>query len=388
MPRIGFNWQLPDQGVTIKGESYFALTPSCIMGGCRLLATYRSGDLSVWFEAYADFLMAWEPFHYEADIGIWIGASFTLRLGELSWTISFQLGASLSIWGPEFAGEARIDLGIIAFTVPIGAANQPRTVPPLKWPAFCGKFIPHIDKNPAPLTIAITGGILREEKEQNLVIVNPYEFSVLVDAYLPVTGLSINKQPLNQGSQQLATRFGIRPMGERNIVSNLTISFVGPEGKPVAMHSRPLTKGVPEALWSWEPAPDPLGKQPITAKVIADALSGARLSVPGMRQPKEATASPKVDAIAKKTSQPGLEKPSHARPVAREQAQQRLQQKLAENAATRTNTVEALQKLGFALSPAAIDLAEMARCVVQPDVLLAPPAFVALGQLPPQRQAQ
>ncbi len=388
VPRIGFNWQMPDVGVTIKGECYFALTPSCIMGGCRLLATYRSGDLSVWFEAYADFLMAWAPFHYEADIGIWIGASYTLRLGELSSTLSFQIGASLSIWGPEFAGRARIDLGIISFTVPIGAANVPPTAPPLQWQEFSGQFIPQIDKKPAPLSIAITGGMLREDKEQGLLIVNPYELSLLVDAYVPVTSLSINQEPLSQGSQQLATKFGIRPMDERAITSKLAVSFLGPDGKPVAMRQRPLTKGVPEALWSEEAAPDPSGRQPITAKVIANALSGVRLSVPEMRQAKEESGSPEVADVSKQTARPGLEKPSHARPVARDAAQKLLGEKLTAHSEVRTKTVLALQALGFDLSPTEIDLGDMARCVVQPDVLLAPPAFVALGELPPQRQGQ
>ncbi|MGH7121735.1 MAG: DUF6603 domain-containing protein [Acetobacteraceae bacterium] len=386
VPRIGFNWQLPDVGVEIKGECYFALTPSCIMGGCRLLATYRSGDLSVWFEAYADFLMAWEPFHYEADIGIWIGASYTLRLGELSTTLSFQLGASLSIWGPEFAGVVRIDLGIISFTVPIGAANQPRTPKPLEWPEFSGKFIPQIDKKPAPLSIAITGGILSEDKERDVMVVNPYELSLLVDAYVPVTTLMIGEKPLDQGKQQLATSFGIRPMGLRAIVSELVVTFVGPGGKAVAMRTRALTKGVPEALWSQEPAPDPSGTQPITAKVISDALSGVRLSVLEARKPKEAAISPKVDAIAKQTAQPGLERPPHAGPVDRTTAEQRLREMLSKNAAARTKTVQALERLGFPLSATAIDLGEMARCAGQTDVLLAPPAFVALGELPPQRQ--
>ena len=389
VPRIGFNWQLPDQGVMVKGECYFALTPSCIMGGCRLLATYHSDDLTVWFEAHADFLMAWEPFHYEADIGIWIGASYTLRVGDITSTISFQLGASLSIWGPEFAGEAHIDLGVAAFTVPIGAANQPRMPTPLDWPEFEGKFIPQIDKTPAPLGIAITGGVLRDDREQDLVIVNPYEFRMLVDAYIPVTDLSINEERIGQDSDEVVTVFGIRPMDVRSIGSALAVSVLGPDGKtPIPMCAHPLTKGVPEALWSPFPAPDPSGKQPIEAKVIANALSGTKLSVPKGRAPEEVTTSPRITVVAKQTAQPDLEQPKHAQPVGREDAQTRLGKALIEDARVRSSTVHALQALGFDLSAGAIDLEEMARCVVQPDVLLAPPAFVALGELPPQRLVQ
>lgn len=69
-------------------------------------------------------------------------------------------------------------------------------------------------------------------------------------------------------------------------------------------------------------------------------------------------------------------------------ARERLHEKLVGNAEGRKQTVMALQSLGFDLSAEAIDLEKMARYVVQADVLLAPPAFVALGQLPPQRQDQ
>lgn len=391
VPRVGFNWQLPNQGVAIKGECYFALTPSCIMGGCRLLATYHSSVLQVWFEAHADFLMAWEPFHYEAEIGIWIGASFTLCIGEITVTISFQLGASLSIWGPEFAGEAHIDLGIASFTVPIGAANQPRTVPPLKWTDFSGKFIPRIDKKPAPLGIAIAGGLLREDKDKGTSIVNPCELSLIVDAYIPVSSLRIGQEELSQeggAKRPFATQFGIRPMGETAIDSRLDIKFLGPDRKPAPMRSQALTKGVPEALWSQEPAPSASGTQQIEAKVIGNALSGVRLSVGEMRQPEEAITSLTVDPVAKRTARPRTKAPIHAPPVDFKTARERLHEKLVGNAEGRKQTVMALQSLGFDLSAEAIDLEKMARYVVQADVLLAPPAFVALGQLPPQRQDQ
>jgi hypothetical protein len=389
VPRIGFNWQLPDQGVTIKGECYFALTPSCIMAGCRLTAIYRSGDFAAWFEAYADFLMAWAPFHYEADIGIFIGASFTLRVGEIASTISFQIGASLSIWGPEFAGEAYIDLGIAAFTVQIGAANVPRTPPPLKWKEFNGRFIPQIDNKPAPLNITITGGLLREDKDNRLFFVNPSELSLTVDAYIPVTKLLIGTVPLAPGKESLETKFGIRPLAEEAIDSELVVWFrKDGKGAAIAMQSRAVTKGLPEALWSQLPAPSSSGNRPIEAKVIANALSGVRLSAPVPPSPKEAKATRQVLAVQKGTTAPPGVDPVHARPDDRKTALERLGRLLIGNSGVRNEALAALKTLGFDLSPEAIDLEQTARCVAQSDVLSAPPLFVALGQLPPLRQGQ
>ena len=412
VPRIGFNWQLPNQGVTIKGECYFALTPSCLMAGCRLTAIYRSGDFAAWFEAYADFLMAWEPFHYEAEIGIFIGASFTLRMGEIASTISFQIGASLSIWGPEFAGEAYIDLGIAAFTVQIGAANVPRTPPPLKWNEFSGRFIPQIKDKPAPLNVTVTGGLLREDKDKGLFFVNPTELSLTVDAYIPVTKLLIGGVPFVSGTEEeivfahgrlldrrpgqalapgearLETKFGIRPLAEAAIDSELVVWFrkVG-EVAARPMEKRVVTKGLPEALWSRLPAPSPLGNQPIEAKVIAHALSGVRLFAPEQRLPKEDTAIRQVRAVEKRTTAPPGVDPVHAPPDDRGTAFERLGKLLIDNSEAR-EAVATLKALGFDLSPEAIDLDQTARCVAQSDVLSAPPLFVALGQLPPLRQSQ
>ncbi len=52
-----------------------------------------------------------------------------------------------------------MDLGIVAFTVEIGAANGARRAAAHRIePIQSGKFIPHVDEKPAPLSIAITGG--------------------------------------------------------------------------------------------------------------------------------------------------------------------------------------------------------------------------------------
>ena len=388
VPRIGFNWQMPAQGVTVKGECYFALTPSCIMGGCRLSAIYKSGDFAAWFEAYADFLMAWEPFHYEADIGVWIGASYTFRLGAISSTLSVHLGASLSIWGPEFAGEARVDLGIVAFTVEIGAANVPRTPPPIEWSQFRGKFIPHVDEKPAPLSIAITGGVLREDKDAKLFVVNPCELSIVVDAYIPATALRIGDEALTAGDQPFETAFGIRPLAARSMTSEIDVWFRDAGGNSFPMRSLAVTKGVPEALWSPRPAPDAKGNRAIESKVMKNALSGTKLFVHEMRPASEATASPTIEPVSKRTAKPDAYPLVHAKPYDTKTARDRLRKALVDNAGVRDQAVSALRSLGFDLSPETIDLERMARCAAQADVLLAPPLFVPLGELPPLRHEQ
>ena len=49
------------------------------MAGARLEATYGPDCIHIWFTAYADFLISWDPFYYNIDIGISVGAAFPSR---------------------------------------------------------------------------------------------------------------------------------------------------------------------------------------------------------------------------------------------------------------------------------------------------------------------
>jgi hypothetical protein len=155
VPRLGFNWAVTPQ-VSIKGGMYFALTPTCLMAGGSLEATFQSGDLKAWFTMGANFLIAWKPFHYEAQMYLAFGVSYTFRLNLLfttiTKTISISLGADLTIWGPEFSGVARIDLWIISFTISFGATPKSQP-PPISWPDFQASFLP---PSPPPTARQVT----------------------------------------------------------------------------------------------------------------------------------------------------------------------------------------------------------------------------------------
>jgi hypothetical protein len=276
VPRVGFNWQLPECGVTIKGEAYFALTPSFVMAGVRLSAVFRAGAFSAWFEAYADFLIGWEPFHYEAEVGVRIGASYTFRIGEIVCTLSFELAARLTLWGPPFAGEAFVDLGIVAFTLPIGDRTAARTAEPLTWPEFAGKFLAGVDKsNPAPLDIAITSGMIYEFRDRTAVytVVKPSELSLSVESLVPVTSLANNT--LCRGKawerQSYNTKLGIRPMQLTQFASTLSLELSA--AGDVFEHF-PIIKNMPEALWSPNPIPDVRKTAAIKSNVIENCLMG------------------------------------------------------------------------------------------------------------------
>ncbi|MBI1313831.1 hypothetical protein GC176_21265 [bacterium] len=139
VPRLGFTWRL-NSHLMIKGEAFFALTPSAVMAGGMLEATWRDGSLEAWFRARADFLMSWKPYHYEASISVGVGVRYTYHFFGTH-HISVNVGADLTIWGPDFAGTARVHLWIVTFTVHFGS-RLPTPPVPLKWSEFEASFLP------------------------------------------------------------------------------------------------------------------------------------------------------------------------------------------------------------------------------------------------------
>jgi hypothetical protein len=131
VPRLGFRWPVSGD-LLITGEAYFALTPSAVMAGARLEVLFSSGDLRAWFKAHMDALIIWSPFHYVIGIGVSVGASFRINLLFVSFTITIELGAELTIWGPRMGGRADINWYIISFSVYFGADQTDRP-PPLPW---------------------------------------------------------------------------------------------------------------------------------------------------------------------------------------------------------------------------------------------------------------
>jgi hypothetical protein len=134
VPRLGLSFALGP--FKVIGEAYFALTPGAFMAGLRISATWSLGPIKAWFDAGVDFLIAWAPFHYEADAFVGIGCSVDLGL----FTINIHIGADLYIWGPEFGGRADVDLDVVSFSIEFGAARQ--APPPVGWQTFAEKFLP------------------------------------------------------------------------------------------------------------------------------------------------------------------------------------------------------------------------------------------------------
>ncbi len=134
VPRLGASFSLGPMQVV--GGVYFALTPSMFMAGVSLKATWEVPAIKAWFTLGADFLIAWAPFHYQADVYVSIGCSVNLGL----FTLNVHAGADLYLWGPPFGGKAVVDLDVVSFTIYFGA--EPVAPSPVGWSSFKNGFLP------------------------------------------------------------------------------------------------------------------------------------------------------------------------------------------------------------------------------------------------------
>lgn len=323
--RLSLNWKFPIYPLTIKGEMYFALTPIAIMAGGRWEVAYDLGFVKAYLIVWADVLIQWAPVHYELEAGVRIGVQVNIKLGLLRIRFKIEIGATLRIWGPPFAGQVRVHLWIFSFTIPFGDHSKP--VPePLSWGEFSKSFLPPAkDKKSgesqkesaqegvigtAPMATIISDGIIEEHKneagEVSYTLVNPHKLLIAVDSAIPVTAMNVNgekdfkntKIKLANNSEgntvisysKREKKLGIRPM--RKPLSSALMLEVKYNGKPVEemkMDILGIGKSVPKALWSPEfpekrTSIDDLNEE--ENAVIRNVLSGIELAPKRQEIPK------------------------------------------------------------------------------------------------------
>ncbi|MDZ4699084.1 MAG: DUF6603 domain-containing protein [Rhodothermales bacterium] len=238
VPRLGFNWQVSDE-LSLSGQAYFALVPSAIMAGGRLEAVWKSDNIKAWFIADADFLLAWKPYHYEAEIYVDVGVSYTFNHFG-SHTFTADVGADLSVWGPDFAGTATIHLAFVSFTISFGPSPS-TSGKPIDWTSF-KTMLPAEDER---ITFGVAGGLIKQGPKrsngvQHLGVIHPKDLAITIQSAVPasqVTGIEL------VGS---TPAFGIPPMDVRSPDSMLSVTFSGPT--PFTT-STALLKRQPSALW-------------------------------------------------------------------------------------------------------------------------------------------
>lgn len=125
-PRLAISWAY-DTSISIRGEAYFAITPKVCMGGGRLDVSLSLGPLEAFFDAYADFLLNYEPFHFTAEGGLAVGVRFTFNLWICTVHVNVEIGAMLYLRGPPMAGRVHVNFWLMGFDIDFGPSTSTST---------------------------------------------------------------------------------------------------------------------------------------------------------------------------------------------------------------------------------------------------------------------
>ena len=292
--RLGINWQI-SSNLIIKGGAYYAFTPSCAMAGGELSIDFNLKSIHAWLNANADLLMEWLPFHYDVSIGIRIGVSVAINVWFVHKTFKIELGADLHIWGPKFAGEVKVKLWIVSFTISFGE-NKNNKPQKLNWDDFKKAFLSGNDNrshdlkgsgdlssniNNVNIKEGLIGGVRNANKEYW--IVSPNKFVIETSSTVPSTHIFLIGRDQNKKAVDLSglnTSVGIRPMGKGQIYSEHVVSILqkqtdenweGIDLSHIIYHA--CSKNMPDAIWSTEelkgPSANILESVPIGLEISA-----------------------------------------------------------------------------------------------------------------------
>ncbi len=228
--RAGFHWKV-SSCISAKGEAYLAVTPSCAMAGGSLEFVFEKGDLRAWFTAYADMVMRWHPFFFQAEIGVEVGASCRLNLLFCHKTIKLTLGAALQLWGPPVGGIVTVDLCVLSFDISFGKRRDGECLV-LDWKGFCEVL-------PAPKEIVHVvprEGLQPQQDQEEPWIADSGTFEFATETVIPLGNISV------------------RPMGLPEVFSEDRITVISPDkrqGPPeqFGFETEEIHGDFPEALW-------------------------------------------------------------------------------------------------------------------------------------------
>jgi hypothetical protein len=308
VPPVGFHWTM-DSTITIQGGAYFALTPAALMVGGNLQATYQSGHIKAWFDAHADVIIRWKPFWFDADIGLTLGASYTIDWGFTTSTISLEVGCELEFWGPPTGGSVTIDLYVISVTIPFGTPKN--NTQQIKGWADVEQMLPNtgssaalnvlklspttglIPDGTAPLkqsrTARTPAGVEPESAPPNDAhwVVRGTMFSFSTSSSIPATTATIG------GARFSGDKFKVYPLVKlngqwNNVSSALAVKIQSlPDNRDYSssFEAVGVQGGVPAALWGTPPE-DQSGNPQVpdaTKLVVPNQLTGVSVQVKAPR---------------------------------------------------------------------------------------------------------
>ena len=295
VPRLALNWSI-DSDTSVTGNLFYALTSSAVMAGGSLSAVWDIGVIRAWFSVEADFLLVFSPLHYHLSASCELGASFTIHLLFISFSITIHLGVGIEIRGPSFQGEADVDLSIISFTVRFGSSSGGGHVP-LDFTSFVAQLLPkQDDATAAILNGTVAAGLLATPADTIDWVVDPHRLVLTLTSAIPAKNADPQSPPapgpkaaqpeplvvLPPAGRVQAATFGVGPCDVKasDFHSALTLA-IHATSPGDGFHTTPILKNVPKALWdhrNYDGAGIPRDVDPLNGTTIQDVLVGWTLT--------------------------------------------------------------------------------------------------------------
>ncbi|MFZ7144897.1 MAG: DUF6603 domain-containing protein [Bacteroidota bacterium] len=240
VPRLELKWQI-NSDMSVKGNMYFALCPHSLMAGGHLEVLYNHGKLKAWYNIGADFLIQWQPYHYEASMYFDIGIKYSF--------LSLDLAVNMDLWGPEFAGKAKINVHIASVEVTFG--DQNRTPPLLDAAKFMEKCVPDPKSFCAITLLSGQHGSSAKGKP----IVNSKDLKIMVESVVPLDTIKVNNNVIGTLGSNIIIHPNPNLVLESSISLDLSSSF-----NLSSLNIVSTDKNFPSALWRAHPDDEGLSK--------------------------------------------------------------------------------------------------------------------------------
>ncbi|KAK6206266.1 hypothetical protein QIS74_13685 [Colletotrichum tabaci] len=190
-----------------------------IMGGGRLDLLYQSGDTRASFSAYANFLLFYDPFQFQATVGVNVFASTRIGWGWFGKQISAELSADVDLHGPPVAGTAH--LHFLFFTISVRFGPDYNDCAPLDWNQFYtlvkqSQSYGEARDQPEHLVSLLQGRCTTDSKEKPaptevwLIRAAAFEFEVMVR--FPLREVRYNGRAVDEGVKARARDIYSMPM--------------------------------------------------------------------------------------------------------------------------------------------------------------------------------
>jgi len=345
VPRLGFVWQVSDI-LSIKGESYFALTASCVMAGAKLDASLDAGWIWGRLVVGFDALVAWDPFHYCIHAYVSVSVGFKIEicvpfLGCARIKFSMSIGADLEIEGPELRGTAKLDLDVTSFTVRFGASGTAASSQKLEWHEFYDKYLVAGDDQRRVLdAVVTTGGLALPAggEPDDGSAGRPFK---LLPEFVLTTSTRAASTGINGAGVGGAAGLplGVGPMKVARIDSNHTISLRDAAGveRIGSVAVTPVLGSVPAAVWEANEGAEPPAEAKVRpaavgATLVAEAeeigtavpLPVDDFDPPGPRHPlpfhQEQASRPPLEEVREEADRFGAEQPKGTAEILRRAA--------------------------------------------------------------------